>query len=319
MKAVIINEFGEVDKLQIVDLPKPAVGEGEVLIRIKAAGINPVDWKIRKGLLAERGLPHEFPLILGWDVAGIIEEWGFSARRFEIGDAVYAYCRRPVIQKGAYAEYIALPESYVSEKPKNISFETAAAVPLAALTAYQSVYTAVDLKKGESILILGASGGVGSFAVQFAKLVGAQVFAVASGKNHSYLKDLGVDKTFDYTKGDFCNQLKASAPQGVDVVYDCVGGESLQRAHHCLKAGGRLVSICSPKGDADLLAEKNAQFYYVFVEPNVPQLQYIQFLIESNQLKVPVDEVYALEDVANVHKKSELLHTTGKMVFKISD
>jgi NADPH:quinone reductase-like Zn-dependent oxidoreductase len=317
MKAVIINEFGDVNQLQLVDLPKPSVGEGEVLIRIKAAGVNPVDWKIRKGLLATRGLPHQFPLILGWDGAGIIEETGFSARRFKVGDAVYAYCRRPVIQKGTYAEYIALPESYVADKPKNISFEEAAAVPLAALTAYQSVYATANIQKGENILILGASGGVGSFAVQFAKLVGAKVFALASEKNHAYLKDLGADETIDYKIGDFCTALKKIAPEGMDVVFDCFGGESLQHAHHCLKNGGKLVSICSPTGNADLLAQKNAQFYYVFVEPNVPQLQHIQSLIESTQLKIHVSEIYPLEEVATVHTKSEFLHTTGKIVLKI--
>jgi len=317
MKAVIIEKFGGIEQLQLTDMPKPTVGEGEVLIRVKAAGVNPVDWKIRKGLLAERGLPHQFSLILGWDMAGIIEETGYSARRFKAGDAVYAYCRRPIIQKGAYAEYIALPESYVSDKPKNISFEEAAAVPLAALTAYQSVYSAADIKQGESVLILGASGGVGSFAVQFAHLVGTKVFALASEKNHRYLKDLGANETLDY-KDDFCSSLKKILPAGVDVIFDCVGGKTLQQAHQCLKTGGRLVSICSPKGDVDLLAQLNAQFHYVFVEPNVSQLQYIQFLIESKQLKIHLDSIYPLEEVAAVHEKSEALHTTGKMVLTIS-
>jgi len=317
MKAIIINEFGGINQLQLTEVPKPTVGEAEVLIRVKAAGVNPVDWKIRKGLLAERGLPHQFPLILGWDVAGIVEETGYSARRFKAGDAVYAYCRRPIIQKGAYAEYIALPESYVTDKPKNISFEEAAAVPLAALTAYQSVYSAVDIRKGENILILGASGGVGSYAIQFAHLAGVKVFALASEKNHSYLKDLGANETLDY-KDDFCDSLKKILPDGVDVIFDCVGGETLQKAHHCLKTGGRLVSICSPKGDENLLAQINAQFYYVFVEPNVSQLQYIQFLIESNQLKIHISAVYPLEEVATVHEKSEVLHTRGKMVLTVS-
>ena len=157
MKAVLFHEFGEIDQLQLVELPKPTLGEAEVLVQVKAAGVNPVDWKILQGRLKER-VPHQFPVIPGWEMAGVVVECGHGARRFQPGDEVFSYCRRPVVQFGSYTEFMTLPESYVTHKPNNLSFTEAASVPLAALTAYQSIFSAANLQADETLLVLGASG-----------------------------------------------------------------------------------------------------------------------------------------------------------------
>lgn len=315
MRAVVIHQFGDSNQLQLTEVEKPTAGEGEVLVKIKAIGVNPVDWKIRNGKLKDR-LPHQFPLILGWDMAGVVEEVGHAARRFQPGDEVYAYCRRPVVQAGTYAEYIALSESYLTYKPKNLSFEESAAIPLASLTAYQSIYTAADLQVGENLLVLGASGGVGSFAVQLGKAVGANVIGVASEQNHAYLKELGVDAAIDYRQNDFVSRFQALKPQGAEVIFDCVGQDMLQKAPQCLAPGGRLVSIAG-KADENQLAERQGQSLYVFVEPHAPQLDHIRELIETGQVKVHLQAVYPLEEVRKAHAQSEQLHTQGKIVLTV--
>jgi NADPH:quinone reductase-like Zn-dependent oxidoreductase len=294
-------------------MPEP--GEGEVLVRVKAAGVNPADWKIRAGHLKDF-LPHEFPIVLGWDLAGVVERVGYSARRFKVSDEVYAYCRRPVVRHGTYAEYVAIPESYLAFRPKAIDFEEAASIPLASLTAYQSVYDAVKLTAGESILILGASGGVGSFAVQFGRATGARVIALASQRNHAYLKELGASDTVDYAAGDFRAAVDALAPQGVDVVFDCVGPEALAKGYECLKRGGRVVSILVRDG-RELANKAGATHHYVFVEPNVVELDHIRSLVDSGMLRSHLSGVYPLVDVAKAHEAMETGHTRGKIVLTV--
>ncbi len=314
MKAIVINRFGGREVLQRIEVPKPEPGEGEVLVRVKAAGVNPVDWKIRAGYLKEF-YPYKFPLILGWDLAGSVEQVGYSARRFRPGDDVYAYCRRPVIQQGAYAEYIAIPESYLAMRPKTISAEEAGAIPLAALTAYQAVHDAAELKAGETILILGASGGVGSFAVQFSRIAGARVIGVASQKNHAYLRGLGAAETVDYAAGDFRSAVKSLAPLGVDVVFDCFGAEALANGLDCVKPGGRAVSILV-RDDKGQAAKTRVRHHYVFVEPNVPELDHIRQLVEAGKLKVHLSATFPLAEAAKAHEAMETGHTRGKIVLR---
>ena len=317
MRAVVIEKFGGREILNIKEVDRPVPGEGEVLVKIHAAGINPVDWKIREGRLKERGYPHQFPVILGWDMAGVVEAFGHGARRFAVGDKVFAYARRPVIHQGTYADYICLPESYLAVKPTNLSFVEAACVPLAALTAYQSLFDAARLKKKETIFILGASGGVGSFAVQMAKITGAKVIALASQKNHAYLKRIGAGKTLDYQKGDFVKELKKIEPKGVDVVFSCVGGENLTKGYDCVRAGGRLVTIVE-KGDEALAGSKGVKLFYVFVEPNSRQLDQIRRWIEQKKIKVRVSLSFMLDDVKKAHEQIETGHTRGKIALKIT-
>ena len=313
MHAVVVEQFGGVEELKVREIDRPEPGEGEVLVRIKAAGINPVDWKIRAGKLAQRGIPHEFPVIIGWDMAGVIEECGFSARRFAPGDEVYAFCRRPVIGRGCYAEYLAIPESYVCRKPRSANFETAAATPLAALTAYQTIHDAAKVRDGERVLIIGASGGVGTCAIQFCRQAGAHVIAVASGRNEGYVQSLGAHDFIDYTKQDFQEALKTLAPKGADFIFDCQGGESLGKAYACVGHGGRLASIVQPPEQAEL-REPNAHALYVFVEPNSTQLDHIAALIDTGALKIKVSKTWRLQEVQEAHRSIEAGHTTGKMV-----
>ncbi|GAB3200461.1 NADPH:quinone reductase-like Zn-dependent oxidoreductase [Pontibacter aydingkolensis] len=309
MKAATYKEFGGAEKIEIKTVDIPEIKEGEVLVKIKAAGVNPVDAFVREGYLKEY-LPYEFPIIPGWDMAGTIEKRGFSARRFEIGDAVYAYARRPIVQHGTFAEYIVIPESYLAAKPESISFEEAAGIPLVGLTAYQSLFDAGKLQKGQTVLILGGSGGVGSLGIQLAKAEGATVIAVASEKNHAFMKELGADHTIDYKGQDVGGATKKIAPDGVDLIFDCASGDTLKQSLSALKSSGKLVSIVDQGQDLD----SSIDFQYVFVEPNSSQLDKLREYTEAGQMKVYVSNTYNLEQTAEALNQIQTLHTKGKIV-----
>jgi NADPH:quinone reductase-like Zn-dependent oxidoreductase len=313
MKACYIESFGGRDKLKVADLPQPQPREGEVLVRIHAAGVNPVDWKIREGLLKEV-FPYKFPIIMGWDLAGIVEAVGPNTGRIKSGDSVYAYARLPEIHRGTYAEYIALPESHLALKPVNLSMTEAASIPLAALTAYQAL-EAGGLQKGESVFILGASGGVGSCAVQLAAHRGARVIGLAGGRNHDYLRSLGADEAIDYERGDFIQSLGELLLQGADLVLDFHGGDTLERGLLCARPGGRLVSIIEIV-DAEDLKKRDVRFSYVFVEPNASQLDDLRELAESGRFRPIVSHVFSLDEAAKAHEQMETGHTRGKIVLQ---
>jgi NADPH:quinone reductase-like Zn-dependent oxidoreductase len=315
MKAVYINEFGKKEKLIYSELfHKPEVKEGEVLVHIKAAGVNPVDYKIRNGL--RMNLTHNFPLILGWDMAGVVEERGFAARHFELGDEVFAYARRPIVEKGTYAEYISIPECYLALKPTSMSFEEAASVPLVGLTAYQVIHEKTKIKPGQIILILGASGGVGSMAVQLAKIAGAKVAALASAANSEYIKKLGADYVLNYDQDNWLETFNNLFPQKADVVFDFVGSGSLIMAQNCIKAGGILISIAGQidPATADTLG---FQFIYHFVEPNAKQLQHLATLADTGLLKTHIHHIFQLKDASLAHEMIESGHVSGKIVLAI--
>lgn len=217
MKAANFSEFGWPEKVKISVMEVPELKEGEVLIRVKAAGVNPVDAVISNGYYKDM-MPHSLPVIPGWDICGVVEDRGHAARRFKVGDEVYAYARRPEVKWGTFAEYMVIPDSYLAEKPKSISPEEAAGIPLAGLTAYQSLYDAGQLQENQTVLIIGASGGVGSFAIQLAKAKGAKVIGVASEKNHSYMKELGADHTIDYKNNHIGKATKEIFPEGIDLI-----------------------------------------------------------------------------------------------------
>ncbi len=315
MKACIIEEFGGRDKLKIAELPKPQPAEGEVLIHIHAAGVNPVDWKIREGMLKDM-FPHRFPLTLGWDLAGVVAETGPGAARFKAGDAVYAYARQPEIHQGTYAQYIALPESYLAPKPAGVNMVEAASVPLTTLTAYQML-AAGRLQKGESVFIMGASGGVGTSAVQLAAERGARVIGLASAANHDYIKSLGAQEAIDYQRGDFIQSLGELLPQGPDLVLDFIGGDTLARGTLCVRPGGRVVSIIEVL-DQETLKQRDVRFAYVFVEPQAQQLDHIRELIEGGRFKPNVKHTFKLDEVAEAHAQMETGHTRGKIVLQIA-
>lgn len=315
MRAIAIKEFGGRDNLKLLDLPVPVPKEDEVLVQIKAAGVNPVDWKIREGMLKDR-LPHEFPLILGWDAAGVVAAKGRKSNRLAEGDEVFAYCRKPIVKDGTYAEFIALAEDNVALKPKSMPFAEAATVPLAALTAYQALFDAGKLKASETVLIHAAAGGVGSFAVQLASNCGARALGTASDGHHEYLLDLGLDVHIDYNAGDFREATRAACPDGVDLVFDCVGGDTLQASADIIKPDGRVVSITDPSG-VDQLAGRGIDAGFVFVEPIRAELESIAEMIDAGKLHTYLSASLGLDEAAKAHELSETGHTRGKIVLSV--
>jgi NADPH:quinone reductase-like Zn-dependent oxidoreductase len=309
MKAAYIEEFGGPDKIKTGNLDKPEPGDGEVLIKVDAAGVNPVDTAVVKGMLNEV-IPADFPAVPGWDVAGIIEQRGYSARRFEEGDKVYAYARRPEIKHGTFAEYIAIPESYVAKRPETATAEESGGIPLVGLTAYQALFDAGNLKEGETVLILGASGGVGSMAIQLAKWKGANVIGVAGSSNQEYMQKLGADETIDYSGGDLSEAVNKAAPSGVDMIFHCSRGDSLKQCSGSLKENGRLISITNSNPDR----REDVYFEYVFVEPNAVQLEHLAQLADDGHLSVHVSKTYNLDETAEALAKIETLHTRGKII-----
>src|SRR5258705_7263236 len=241
MKAIRIHNYGGPEALQYEDAPRPEPQVGEVLVRVHAAGVNPIDWKVREGHMKDFW-PHKFPLILGWDLSGVVEELGAgpaAAGRFKIGDEVYSI--PDPTRNGAYADYIVVRESECSLKPNSLHHIRAAAVPLAALTAWQSLFDTAQLQPGQRVLIHAGSGGVGHLAVQLAKWKGAYVFATASTKNQDLLRQLGVDKAIDYTQQRF-----EDVARNIDIVLDTIGGETQERSWSVLKKDGVLVSLVQP-------------------------------------------------------------------------
>ena len=309
MGAAYYKEFGGPKSVKTGKLELPDLKEGEVLIKIKAAGVNPVDAVITNGYYKDM-MPHSFPIIPGWDLAGVIEDRGHAARRFDVGDEVYAYARRPEVKWGTFAEYIIIPDSYLAKRPQSISMEEAAAIPLAGLTAYQALYVAGNLAEGQKLLILGSSGGVGSFAIQLAKAKGAEIIGVASKKNHDYMRSLGADQTIDYKDQDIGEAVKQIYPEGVDLIFDCTSGESLQQSLKSLKDSGKLVSILNQGEDLD----KKIDFEFVFVEPNAKQLEHFRQLVEDGKIRVEIKKTYPLEKAAEALEQIQSLHTTGKIV-----
>ncbi len=308
MKAVNIYKYGGPDVLVYEDAPRPHPGEGEVLVRVHAAGINPVDWKIREGHLKEM-LKHTFPLVLGWDVSGVVEVLGPGVKRFKVGDEIFS--RPDISRDGAYAEYIVIRESEMALKPKTLDHIHAAALPLAGLTAWQTLFDAGGLSAGQRVLIHGAAGGVGHLAVQLAKWKGAHVIGTASEKNHDFLRKLGVDQVIVYQTVRF-----EEAVQPVDVVLDTMGGEVQTRSWKVLRRGGILVSIASPPSAEDAAAH-GARQAFVFTQPNAAQLVEIAQLADEEKLKAIVETILPLSDATRGQELSQRAHTRGKIVLRV--
>lgn len=315
MKAVLFEAFGASDTLRVAEVPKPAAGKGEALIRIEHTAVNPVDWKIREGYLKDM-MPHVFPIIPGWDVSGVIEALGEGVEGFEVGAPVYAYARKPVVQGGTYAEYITLDANVLALRPTSLTSAQAASIPLAALTAWQALNDVAQLKRGERVLVTAGAGGVGSFAVQFAKLAGAEVATTASEGNHEYVLGLGADHAVDYRAADALDRLREHAPSGYDVVFDAAGGSALEQGFEVIKRGGRLVSIVETP-DADRAAASGIQSAFHFVEPSGEQLKTIADHIDASRVNVPALEVRNVKQAAAALDDSQKGHTRGKIVLAV--
>jgi len=308
MKAVRIHAYGNADVLSYEDAPMPQLAPDDVLVRVVNAAVNPVDWKVREGH-TKSILAHSFPLILGWDVSGVVEAVGPEVTRFKVGDAVFS---RPDIKRdGTYAEYVAIRETELAFKPKTISHAEAASLPLAGITAWQVLVTTARLSSKQRVLIHAGAGGVGSLAIQLAKTRGAYVIATASGKNVSLVRSLGADEVIDYRTQAFEKVVK-----DVDVVFDTLGGHVQDASWNVLKAGGIMVSIVSPPSEEQAKArEMRAQF--VFIEPNAPILSQLAALVDAGAIRPIVGAEYALKDIAKAHACSQSGRAVGKIVLYV--
>jgi NADPH2:quinone reductase len=315
MRAIAIEEFGGPEKLKLMDLPRPRPEKGEILIRVVAAGVNPVDYKIREGMLKDL-MPHAFPLIPGWDVAGVVEEQGEGAGRFRRGDRVWAYARKPTIQWGCYAEYVTLPEENVALMPAKLLFEEAAAIPLAALTAYQALFGKPGAEAGSKVLVQAAAGGVGHFAVQLAANAKMEVIGSGGSSNQSFILEMGAGGSIDYKKEDFVEAAKRFNPDGYDLVLDAVGGETLTKSFQLLKPGGRLVSIVE-EPSAELAEEHGISADFIFVEPDAEQLDLLARLVDKGKLTTHVQKIYPLAEALGAQKELAAGHVRGKLVLNL--
>jgi NADPH:quinone reductase-like Zn-dependent oxidoreductase len=308
MKAVRIHEYGGPDVLKYEDAPRPLAGPGEILIRVHGTSVNPVDWKLREGYLRQM-LQYKMPLILGWDVSGVVAAVGSGATRFKKGDEVYS--RPDMSRDGTYAEYVAVKESEVALKPKSIDHVTAAAIPLAGLTAWQALYDAAKICAGQTLLIHGAAGGVGTFAVQLAKLRGARVIATASKKNHDFLRSLGADELIDYNTTKFEDVV-----QGVDAVLDTITGETMARSWQVLKKDGILVSILEPPS-TEKAAACGVRCHHIFVQANAQELDELAKLVDAGKLKVIIEKVFPLAEARAAQESNATGHTRGKIALRV--
>jgi NADPH:quinone reductase-like Zn-dependent oxidoreductase len=310
MRAVRIHNYGPANALTYEETSKPTVGEGEVLIRNFATSVNPFDCAVRAGYLTG-WYPYNFPLTLGLDVSGVVEEVGKGANHFVPGDAVWA--RADPAHNGAYAEFISVSASEIAAKPKSLDYVTAAALPHVGVTAWRVLIDAAGLAKGQTVLIHAAAGGVGSFAVQLAKARGAKVIGTASTNNLDFLSMLGADEVIDYTKTRF-----EDVARDVDIVMDNVGGETQDRSWATLKPGGILISIVQPPSEETAAKFGVRQQFAGGYPPAGAILTKIAAMIDAGQIKPIVASVHPLNEVSKVHEFVEAHHTRGKQVIQIA-
>lgn len=307
VRAITYDRYGGSDVLHLTDLPEPRLGPDSVLVRVRAAGVNPVDWKLRAGYL-DGMLDVQFPVVPGWDVAGVVERVGQDATEYEVGAEVYGYVRRDWVHGGTTAELVAAPVRTLARKPASLTFEEAAAVPLAGLTAYQSIERA-GVRAGQTVLVHAAAGGVGQFAVQILRARGARVVGTASARNHEHLRALGAEPV-EYGDG-LVERVRALAPDGVDVVLDYGTDDLVASTRALLVEGGAVASI------VDGAARSELGGHLVWVRPSSPDLEALGRLIDDGQVRVDVAQVFDLADTAAAHDLVAGGHVRGKVVVRI--
>jgi alcohol dehydrogenase len=331
MRTMVIDRYGKVP-MRLAEMPTPEIGEYEVLAEIHAASINPVDFKIRDGKV-KLLVKYKMPLILGNDFSGVVAKVGAKVTRFKVGDEIYARPRKSKI--GTFAEYIAIHEDDIALKPKNLSFEEAASIPLVGLTSYQALTDILQLQKGQKILIQAGAGGVGTFAIQLAKLMGATVATTASEAGANLVKSLGADEIINYKTEKFEEILK-----NYDAVFDTLGGEILEKSFEVIKSGGKIVSVsglpnarfgkeygsgffktllfsaASHKLTA-LEKKHNVQYTFLFMKPSGEQLRIIANFIETSKIKPIIDRVFPFENAQKAMEYAESGRAKGKIILKI--
>jgi NADPH:quinone reductase-like Zn-dependent oxidoreductase len=307
MRAAVIRDFGDPSVVETGDVDDPLVGPDSVLVSVRAAGVNPVDWKIVAGYLQQR-FPHHLPLIPGWDVAGVVEAVGPAVTEVETGDRVLAYARKDHVQNGTFAQKVAVPVRAVARLPDGVGFEAGGALPLAGLTAEQML-EATQVSKDDTVLVHNAAGGVGSFAVQLAAVRGARVIGTASPGRHDFLRSLGAEPV-EYGDG-LPGRVRGLAPEGVDVVLDVIGGEALAATPELLAGSGRVSSIV----EADTVAKLGGR--YVFVRPDAAMLARLAGYVAEGRVRVEIAERFPLERAAEALARNQQGHTQGKIVVTV--
>lgn len=331
MKAMVIDRYGKAP-MRLAEMPIPEINEYEVLAEIHAASINPIDFKIRDGKVRLL-IQYKMPLVLGNDFSGVVVKVGKKVTRFKVGDEIYARPRKSKI--GTFAEYISIHEDDIALKPKNLSFEEAASIPLVGLTSYQALHDIMQLQKGQKILIHAGSGGVGTFAIQLAKAMGATVATTASEAGADLVTSLGADKVINYKKENFEAILN-----NYDAVFDTLGGKTLEKSFKIIKNGGNIVSV-SGRPNARFAKEygsglwktllfsaasrkltalekkHHAQYSFLFMKPSGDQLRIIADLIESGSIKPVIDRTFSFEDAQKAMEYAESGRAKGKIIVKI--
>ncbi|MDK1347230.1 NADP-dependent oxidoreductase [Streptomyces sp. 378] len=307
MKAISYSRYGGPEVLAFGEVRDPKVGPDAVLVKVRAAAVNPVDWKAREGYL-DGILAPVFPVVPGWDVSGVVVRPGVAVSEFDVGDEVIGYVREDFLSRGTFAEYVAAPLRTLARKPRNLSFEEAAGLPLVGLTAFQVLTKLLEVKRGETVLVHAAAGGVGSIAVQLGVHLGARVIGTASESNHDFVRGLGAEPVA-YGEG-LGERVRGLAPEGVDAVFDTVGGDALKVSANLLAPEGRLVSIA----DNDVVTYGGR---YYFVRPDAEDLRRVADLAEQGVVSVYVDETFPLERAADAHRLNQEGRTRGKIVVTV--
>ncbi|MET9148511.1 NADP-dependent oxidoreductase [Streptomyces sp. NPDC004042] len=307
MKGISYHRYGGPEVLEYGDVRDPKVGPDSVLVEVRAAAVNPVDWKCREGYL-DALLDPVFPVVPGWDLAGVVVRPGAAVTEFSAGDEVIGYVREDFLSRGTFAEYVAAPVRTLARKPRGLSFAEAAGIPLAGLTAYQVLTGALRVRRGETVLVHAAAGGVGSFAVQLAAHLGARVIGTASERNHAYVRSLGGEPV-TYGEG-LAERVRGLAPEGVAAVFDTIGGETTRTSAQLLAPEGRLASIADPE-----VTDHGGR--YCFVRPDARDLLHLSELAEQGVLSVHVAETYPLARAADALRHSQEGRTRGKIVVTV--
>jgi NADPH:quinone reductase-like Zn-dependent oxidoreductase len=314
VKAAVLDEFGDASRLQVRDVPVPVVGDGQILIRVHAASVNPIDWKMREGTMAMR-YGEEFPMILGWDCSGDVVEVGAGVSNFSVGDEVFG--RSDVVTGRCYAEYAALNTRTVVHKPAELSHVEAASIPMVGLTAINGFREGARMSDGARVLIVGASGGVGTLAVQIARNMGADhIVGVCSAKNIELVASLGVDEVIDYTQQ---NALDTEVPY--DLVYDTVGVHNCEDARKALTAEGTYLTLVPVPG-IDFFMPGQTEWepgkgYFVAWAPTAADLQILVDWVQAGRLRPVIDSTYSLDDIRAAHERSQTERCVGKIVVEM--
>ncbi|WP_017655945.1 NAD(P)-dependent alcohol dehydrogenase [Fortiea contorta] len=313
MKAVVIRRYGTVEVLQYETVDRPTIKPDQILVKIYASSVNPIDWKTRKGMLQFLS-GNRFPMILGFDLAGEVVEVGAKVTQFQPGDSIYGSTSFP---GGAYAEFAAIPEKLAAPKPTNLNYEQAAVVPLAALTALQALRDQGNIQSGQTVLVNGAAGGVGIFAVQIAKALGAVVTGVSSTKNLDFVKSLGADRVIDYTQQDFTQEATR-----YDIIFDVVAKRSPSEVRRVLQPNGIYITTL-PSPESLIQSVLTALFpgqkvKFILEKPNTQDLVYLKELIEAGKIHPVIDRTFPLAELAAAHAYSESERAAGKIAIAVA-